>query len=71
MKVLVTNYKKGIFNKPLLELQTKEKFELSKNELVINDNLQCHVFDSLPKMRNLEENKSWFNRNLYHFNLKK
>lgn len=67
MKVLVTNYKKGIFNKPLLELQTNEKFELSKNELVINDNLQCHVFNSLPKMRNLDVNKSWFNTNLYHF----
>ena len=67
MRVLVTNYKKGIFNKPLLELYPKERFELNKNELSINDCLFCHVFDVLPKMRNLEVNKSWFNTNLYHF----
>ena len=67
--ILVTNYNKGIFNKPLHELNKGYNldFNESTNELTINDSLFCHVFNKLPRMRNIESNKSWFSSNIYHF----
>jgi len=63
--VLVTNYEKKIFRQ---ETQLKVEMEVGKNDLMLISGTIIHVWDTVPYMRNIPDNKQWFTSYIYHFN---
>lgn len=66
--VLVTNYKTGLINEPIQNVMPDKRIKFDKNNMVIelNESVSIGVFETLPYMRNIPANKSWFENNIYH-----
>lgn len=66
--ILVTNYKTGLRSEPLHNVMPDKRIVFDKNAMTleINESLIVSVFETLPHMRNIPANKSWFESNIYH-----
>jgi len=66
--ILVTNYKTGLRAEPIQNVMPDKrvKFDKKTMELEINEAISIGVFETLPYMRNIPNNKSWFESNIYH-----
>lgn len=66
--VLVTNYKKGLKGVPVESVMPDKRISFDKDsmELTINETLTIGVFDLIPYMRKTNNNKGWFEIDIYH-----
>ena len=66
--ILVTNYKTGLRSEPMHNVMPDKRIVFDKEtmELEINEAISIGVFETLPYMRNIPANKSWFENNIYH-----
>lgn len=67
-KIYVTNYEKKIFKQPIENIFNNPIIEQrDANEICLNHSLFIHVFNTIPFVRSIPTNKTWFKRNIYHF----
>lgn len=67
MEILITNHSKGIYNKPLKEVYPNCTVEHDvSNIYCIGNSFYVYVFDSVPFVRNIPNNKIWFESNIHH-----
>lgn len=66
--ILVTNYKLGLFGEPIENVMPNKRiiFDEIAMELTINESSFIGVFKTVPYMRNIPNNKTWFEQNIYH-----
>ena len=66
--ILVTNYKTGLRAEPIQNVMTCKRVNFDKKtmKLEINEAVSIGVFETLPYMRDIPSNKSWFEKNIYH-----
>jgi hypothetical protein len=66
--ILVTNYKTGLRSEPIHNVMPDKRIVFDKKmmEIEINEAVSIGVFETLPYMRNIPANKSWFESNIYH-----
>lgn len=66
--ILVTNYQKKIFGEPIEKILKGKRivFDEKLMEISINECVFCGVFETVPFMRNIPDNKGWFEENIYH-----
>ena len=66
--ILVTNYKTGLRSEPIQNVMPDRRilFDKKAMEIEINESIIVGVFEKLPKMRNIQCNKHWFESNIYH-----
>ena len=63
VSLLVTNYKAGYIKKPITLNLAHQYGNEYQNEALT----QIHIFESLPFMRNIPVNKSWFETDIFSF----
>jgi hypothetical protein len=67
-EIKVTNYGKGIFAMKATDYLIGKRlfFDPTLMEITINDCVNYSVFYTIPKLRNISANKSWFQADIFH-----